>query len=382
MFTPAHSTAEKTVQQLHTPVGDRVANNEAMLLGFLAEKSLSFSLAPSLLELVKEMSKDAKALSQTAMHRVSASYKMRLGVGKTLKENLIEDLRVKKFSLNIDKTTGNNNEKIVTVLVNYLRNKFVTEHLQSFSVENVNSDSIFEGIVKIIEGNNIPWHNLISVLFDSCNVKSGKKAGVEVKLREKCPHLLDIDGDSCHHTHNAAKQFCKPFNNHLESLFSDVHNDFKWSPDLRAALMDICEALHLQFTMPENYVSFRWLSVYNVAQDFSRMLDAFMVFYFSFLETSEKLEFLHLIVKIYKSCGVTEAGRKRIRKIQKTLAAKNMTEAGKQRKSRIANKLVLVSLQTKLNLHLFVSVLPLLQEYVKVFQSNAPLVRKLHDKQL
>ncbi|GBL78396.1 hypothetical protein AVEN_254150-1 [Araneus ventricosus] len=209
----------------------------------------------------------------------------------------------------------------------------------------------------------------------------GKKSGLESRLREKCPHLLDIDGDSCHHAHNAAKLFCKPFGLHLESLFTDIHNDFKWSPDLRAALMEICEVLNNKYTMPQNYISFRWLSVYVVAQDFSRMISALTLFYFSFLSRSEKTNFLPVVINIYKLHNVTEAGKEFIHKMHSRLAEKNMTQAGKDRKSRIAEKLFENSLTTKLITNLLVSVLPLLQEYVKLFESGTPLIHKLHDKQ-
>lgn len=71
-----------------------------------------------------------------------------------------------------------------------------------------------------------------------------------------------------------------------------------------------------------------------------------------------------------------------MRSLQATLAKKNMTPAGEGRKSRIVKKLFEANLQTKLVLNLFLSVLPLLQEYVKLFQSDSPLVHKLFDKQL
>ncbi|GBO16601.1 hypothetical protein AVEN_5364-1, partial [Araneus ventricosus] len=382
MFKGCLTASVNSFSQQLVPLADRIANSEAMLLGFLAEKSLSFSLAPDLLVLVKELSKDRKALNGIRMHRTSAAYKLRFGVARTFEQNLVKDLKREKFSLNIDESMSNNNEKIVTVLVNYLRNdKIVTEHLQSFSVPSVNSTLLFQGIVKLLEENNIPWHNLMSVLLDSCHVMRGKKSGLESRLREKCPHLLDIDGDSCHHAHNAAKLFCKPFGLHLESLFTDIHNDFKWSPDLRAALMEICEVLNIKYTMPQNYISFRWLSVYVVAQDFSRMISALTLFYFSFLSRSEKTNFLPVVINIYKLHNVTEAGKEFIHKMHSRLAEKNMTQAGKDRKSRIAEKLFENSLTTKLITNLLVSVLPLLQEYVKLFESGTPLIHKLHDKQ-
>ena len=46
-------------------------------------------------------------------------------------------------------------------------------------------------------------------VLESCNIMRGFKSGVEVRLRERAP-LFDIDGDTFHHAHNAAKEFCKP----------------------------------------------------------------------------------------------------------------------------------------------------------------------------
>ncbi|GBN02943.1 hypothetical protein AVEN_113349-1 [Araneus ventricosus] len=75
--------------------------------------------------------------------------------------------------------------------------------------------------------------------MDSCSVLREKIAGLEVKIRSQCPHLLDIDGDSCHHFYSAAKQFSKPFGMHVESLCTDIDNDLKWSPDLSAVVSEI-----------------------------------------------------------------------------------------------------------------------------------------------
>ena len=56
----------------------------------------------------------------------------------------------------------------------------------------------------------------------------GSKTVLETHIRkEKAPHLLDIDGDSRHHAHNAAKAFCEPFDQYLEKLMSDIFTDFK-----------------------------------------------------------------------------------------------------------------------------------------------------------
>ena len=62
---------------------DRVANMETMLVAFIAEHSLSFSLSENLIQLAKEFSKDEAALKRLHMHRVTASYKLTYGLGLT-----------------------------------------------------------------------------------------------------------------------------------------------------------------------------------------------------------------------------------------------------------------------------------------------------------
>ena len=80
----------------------------------------------------------------------------------------------------------------------------------------------------------------MSILMDSCRVMRGSKTGVEIKIKtERAPHLLDIDGDICHHVHNAAQRFCKHFENWLEGLFNTVHMDFYWSAELRNSLTSL-----------------------------------------------------------------------------------------------------------------------------------------------
>lgn len=53
---------------------DRVANMEAMVVAFLAEYSLSFTVAEGLIELAQELSNDSSALDRLKFHRTTASY--------------------------------------------------------------------------------------------------------------------------------------------------------------------------------------------------------------------------------------------------------------------------------------------------------------------
>lgn len=100
-------------------VSDRAVNAEAMVLGFIAEKSLPFSIAPDLIGLTKELARDQQALNGLSMDRTSASIKMRLGLAETIKSDLITYMKTSPFSLNIDEATSSNFHKILCVLVSY-----------------------------------------------------------------------------------------------------------------------------------------------------------------------------------------------------------------------------------------------------------------------
>lgn len=181
-------------------VNERVNKMEAAVLGFLAENNLSFSLTPHFIDFFK-LSRDEKALHELHMDRTTASYKMTYGVGKTFTQNMVDVLKTSKFSLNIDEATSENFIRVLAVLVSYIcpiNKQVVVNHLGS-----LDSATLFNELEKLIESNEIPWSNLMSVLMNSCSVMRGSKSGLEARIREKAPHLLDIDGDSCHHVHNA-----------------------------------------------------------------------------------------------------------------------------------------------------------------------------------
>ena len=129
----------------------------------------------------------------------------------------------------------------------------------------------------------------MSILMDSCNVMPRSKNGLETRIRtEKAPHLLDIDGDSCHHMHNTTKMFCKPFGYWVETLHNNLYNDVKWSTDLRDYMKEISFLMGMKFTMPERFVSYRWLLCYDVSVSNLLKLDLYTVFYSAFLKGEDR----------------------------------------------------------------------------------------------
>lgn len=166
----------------------------------MAEHNLPFSVAPSLIDLAKELARDPKALNSLSMDRTSASIKMRYGLANTLLSEIIGKMKSGYFSLNIDESTSNNLMRVLSILVSYYseeHQRVVIQHLTSVSLYSVNAKSIFDALNNLMAEKDIPYENLVSVMMDSCSVMRGSKSGLETRIRqEKTPHLLDVDGDS------------------------------------------------------------------------------------------------------------------------------------------------------------------------------------------
>ena len=360
---------------------------EAMVLGLTAEHALPLNMPAEMIKLAQALASDPKVLYELSMERTSATYKLKYGISKTFHDRTIENLKTSFFSLNIDESFSSNNMKVLTLLVCYFSdsvNQVVVEHLESVSLYKVDSLTVYGEIVRIFNENDIPWDNLCSILMDSCGVMRGSKNGVETRIRrDVAPHLLDIDGDVCHHLHNATKRVCTPFQNYIEIFFTDLHTHFKFSPDLRFYFKNICYTLGLVFTTPDRFLSHRWLSVYDVSVSTLRLFNTYFVFFYSYLSEHDQNTFNDLLEEIYANHYVTDADKLEILGLQKKIRSKKMgTKVGQERQKRIIKYLTDDILKTKLVLQFYSYALSPLKRKVCLFQSKVTLVHILNDEQL
>ena len=184
---------------------------EGIVLSFVAEHTLLFSMANNVVELANEMMQDPLAAKKLKLSRTVASYKLRDGLAKGFEEELIEKLKKCFFRSNLDEATSLTHHKFITLLVSnfcHLKKEIVVEHLTSLNLAVVNSLKVYDTVETFFRSNELPWNHLLSTLMDSCGVMRGVKNGFETKLRDQvAPNLIDVDSNACHHVHNAAKKF-------------------------------------------------------------------------------------------------------------------------------------------------------------------------------
>ena len=219
------------------------------------------SAVPTIISLAKELAKlDAKTLEEVGMDRTTASYKLVHGLSLTIEERTVMTLARSPFSLNIDESTSSSHKHVLAILASYYdesSSRVVITHLNSSEVTKCDANSIYNVIKSYVDDKHIPWDNLISVLLDSCATMRGKKTGVETRLRAHVPHLVDIDGDICHHIHNTTKVYCKPFNSWAEKMFFAVHTDATQQSQFGKDLAEVCELIGLKYTVPQRHLPHR-----------------------------------------------------------------------------------------------------------------------------
>ena len=85
------------------------------------------------------------------------------------------------------------------------------------------------------------------------------------------------------------KTFCEPFDKCLEKLWRDVHNDVKFSVDIKMALKELCLLLELHYNKPSEPVSHCWLLVYTTTATNLPMYDALHLLHYSWLSINDKV---------------------------------------------------------------------------------------------
>ena len=239
--------------QPHISILDRKSHMEAMTVSFVAEHSLPLSITTQLMKFGQEFSRDIKATKDLTMQRTTASYKLKEGLSEVIRKRLVADLQSHKLSMNMDECTSTNNKKVLSVLVSYFSdelNKCIVHHYLSTSLTVVKATIIHSVILDSLKKDNIPLDNLISNLSDSANYMRGKTAGFETLLRSSAPHLLDIDGDTCHHIHNSVRKFCSHFQSHVEGLCDDLFQDTRFNPDIKSYLEQLCRIVGTHYLTP------------------------------------------------------------------------------------------------------------------------------------
>ena len=109
------------------------------------------------------------------------------------------------------------------------------------------------------------------------------------------------------------------------------------------------------------------------------MVDAFYLFYISWLESDLRDIYKDDIQALYNKYNLNKSGINKIKEINRNFKKKSLTEDGKDRKQRIIEKLIYKHKSLILISNCYLTILPLFKSMVLVFEQKEPQVHKLHD---
>lgn len=176
----SQSSVDKCFQKQQQPNAYKMLT-ESRIATFLAEKNLPLSLSKSLVDLIKAtcpantMEKDV--LHQLKMSATKCTNIIRQRLGFSFSKELIDRLKVTKFSIIPDETTDVSSDKQLAVCVvyfDYEKYESVTSFFDMVMAQKCDSVSLYAAIKKSFEEKSIPLHNIIGFSSDTCNVMFGE----------------------------------------------------------------------------------------------------------------------------------------------------------------------------------------------------------------
>ncbi|KAH3887317.1 hypothetical protein DPMN_011332 [Dreissena polymorpha] len=108
------------------------------------------------------------------------------------------------------------------------------------------------------------------------------------------------------------KNPCEPFTRYLESLFNVVHADFQYCSEYAEMLAQICAVIGVTYCKPARFIPQRWLSAYDLSVQTTMLLDAYVLFYYSFMKNEDRQTYKKVVDQILLGRGVHKEGQRKL----------------------------------------------------------------------
>lgn len=260
---------------------------EARVCGFIAENNLPFSLANSVIDLVKALcpsnSAEKDSLQKMSMSRTKCVNIARQGLGFNFSKSLVEILKTTMFSIIPDETTDISSEKqlaLCVVYFDYEKMEPVTSFFDMAVVEKCDAQSLYDAIKKCFEDKDIPLNNIIGFASDTCNVMFGERHSVAALMKADYPNISFVKC-SCHIIHLCVSHACLKLSTSLEDLCRNIYAHFSRSSLRQHELKEFQQFLNIS---PHKMLSFgqtRWLSLEACVSRILEQWDALTLYFTS-----------------------------------------------------------------------------------------------------
>ncbi|KAG0429512.1 SCAN domain-containing protein 3, partial [Dictyocoela muelleri] len=222
-----------------------------------------------------------------------------------VESQLIQILRVKKFSLQLDESTVRDSQALLLAYVRYVDNgEFKEEMLFCNSLEGkTTAIDIFKVLNEYLSKNEIPFNNIISCAADGAPSMMGKRNGCLQLIKQKNPDLLIVH---CviHRENLVAKKLAPELNLVLSSIIRCI-NRIKTNPMTERLFKQFCQSLDADHVKLLLYTEVRWLSRGTCLLRFVEMYENILAFLYDdecteFLKNEDNKNMTFYLANIFK----------------------------------------------------------------------------------
>lgn len=260
---------------------------ESRVCAFLAEHNLSFSLSQPLLKLIKAScptnTSEKEKLQNLKMSSTKCTNIIRQGLGFHFSKDLVDKLKVTKFSVIPDESTDVSSEKQLAICVMYYdydSHEVVTSFFDIVKIKKCDAESLYAALKTSFEEKNIPLTNIIGYCSDTCNTMFGEHRSVTSLMKADLPHVTFVRC-SCHMIHLCVSHACLKLSVSLEDLCRNIFSYFSRSSVRRHELEEFQEFVNVTPHKLLCYGQTRWLSLEACVTRILEQWDALRLYFTS-----------------------------------------------------------------------------------------------------
>lgn len=329
----------------------------------LCQSNFSFSSCAEINGVFAAMFPDSQIAANFSLSRSKVSYLIANGLGPYFTQQLVNEIQSSPetyFTLHFDETTTIQMKKQMDLLVRFYCSPQMdsckvggveVRFLASFTFGHAFGENVADAITTKLEQLNLPLAHLLSVSTDSPNVNKTVKRLLNNSVKQArgngAPGLVDIGFCTIHVVSNSFRKAIEHYGKALEDLIINLYYFFKSSSARREDFEKVQNDLGLDEQLHFiRHVQTRWLTLIDALERLAARYEAAVQFFIHFIPSQPQ----------------------------------NKDVMASERYKKIVT--MLKDEETLVQLHFLISVKPVFDSYLRVFQTEGPLVHCLHQSMI
>lgn len=266
LFTAHNATINRTLEASYQISLLIAKSGKSHTIG---ENLIKPSISAFLKTVLEKDDKDVKAMplsNNTVSRRIDE-------MSEDIEIQLVEKLKTRKFSVQMDESTLRDSEAVLITYVRYIdKGDFAEEMLFCKSLESTTtSKDIYSKLKNYLDVNNIPMKNITSCAADGAPNMMGKKNGCLKLMKDENPKMLLVH--CVIHRENLVAKNISPVLNEVLNLVIKCINAIKASAKCERLFKLFCEEQNEDHVRLILHTEVRWLSKGNCLKRFMELFD-------------------------------------------------------------------------------------------------------------